>query len=184
MPSSFCVLLSVLCGQWSALVSCWQALGRSLWACCPSPPYHRSIDLLLQVPTSASVSAFFMSLPVSLPSCLHLLLCQTSVSHFTFTFVFWLLSSLVCLPGFLVYLPVLLLFSLYSLSESDFLSVNLCLCLHPHPCLYLSAWFFVWVWFVDCFACSCPRWWPSVCLHLFCVWVSDKEGWASSEISK
>lgn len=65
-----CVLCWVYCVQWSALVSCWQALGSSLWACCPSTPYHRSIDLLLRVPASASVPAFFMSVPVSLPPCL------------------------------------------------------------------------------------------------------------------
>lgn len=65
-----CVLCWVYCGQWSALASCWQAFGHSLWACCPSTPYHRSIDLLLQVPASVSVSAFFVSLPVSLPPCL------------------------------------------------------------------------------------------------------------------
>lgn len=57
-------------GQWSALVSCWQALGHSLWACCPSTPYHRSADLLFHVPASASVSAFFLSLSVSPPPCL------------------------------------------------------------------------------------------------------------------
>lgn len=65
-----CVLCWVYCGQWSALPSCWQAHGCSLWACCPSTPYHRSIDLLLQVPASASVPSFFMSLPVSPPPCL------------------------------------------------------------------------------------------------------------------
>lgn len=64
------MLCWVYCVQWSALVSCWQALGSSLWACCPSTPYHRSIDLLLRVPASASVPAFFMSVPVSLPPCL------------------------------------------------------------------------------------------------------------------
>lgn len=87
------MLCWVYCGQWSALVSCWQAFGRSLWACCPSTPYHRSIDLLLQVPASVSVSAFFMSLPVSLPPSAPL--SDYPSSSFASPFVFFLLSSAV-----------------------------------------------------------------------------------------
>lgn len=48
--NSISVLLWLSCGQWSALVLCRQALDCSLWACCPSTPYHRSIDLLLHLP--------------------------------------------------------------------------------------------------------------------------------------
>lgn len=142
-----CVLCWVYCGQWSALVSCWQAFGHSLWACCPSTPYHRSIDLLLQVPASVSISAFFVSLPVSLPPCLFSSICSSvrlSVFFFAFAFVFLLLSSAVFTLSASVSLPVYLstwqsFYSFpYFLSESDFLSVNLCSYHHAHPFLSMG----------------------------------------------
>lgn len=134
-----CALCWVYRGQWSAPPSCWQALACSLWACCPSTPYHRSIDLLLQVPASASLSPPFSCHCLSLCSpCLFSSICSSvrpSVSLSALPFVFLLLSSAVfsCLLVSLyqsICLSVILLFPRIcrpsSWSISLFVSLFLC----------------------------------------------------------
>lgn len=69
------------CGQWSELVLCRQALDCWLWACCPSSPYHRSVDLSLHLPHRLSLALSRHQPTVFLSaSSLHLFLCETSSS--------------------------------------------------------------------------------------------------------